>query len=136
MKKYSIDEINNYSSEYNITHFKKVNLFGSSKVGKKTLISYIKHFSDKNVDFEIKKEDEEEENKANQENKNSSLVEEVKKISITYYDTRKLDINLYITNIDNTELISDNLDTLLSNSECAIFMIDITSANSFSQLSE
>ena len=136
MKKYSIDEINNYSSEYNITHFKKVNLFGSSKVGKKTLISYIKHFSDKNVDFEIKKDEEEEENKANQENKNSSLVEEVKKISITYYDTRKLDINLYITNVDNTELISDNLDTLLSNSECAIFMIDITSANSFSQLSE
>ena len=55
MKKYSIDEITNYASEYNITHFKKVNLFGSSKVGKKTLISYIKHFSDKNVDFEIKK---------------------------------------------------------------------------------
>ena len=135
MKKYSIDEINNYSSEYNITHFKKVNLFGSSKVGKKTLISYINHFSDKSNDFEMKKEDEDE-NNLNQENKITTLVEEVKKISITYYDTRKLDINLYITNVDNTELISDNLDTLLSNSECAIFMIDISSTNSFTKISE
>ena len=93
MKKYSMDEIANLTSEYNITHFKKVNLFGSSKVGKKTLISYINHFSDKSNDFEIKKEDEDE-NNLNQENKITTLVEEVKKISITYYDTRKLDINL------------------------------------------
>ena len=135
MKKYSMDEIANLTSEYNITHFKKVNLFGSSKVGKKTLISYINHFSDKSNDFEIKKEDEDE-NNLNQENKITTLVEEVKKISITYYDTRKLDINLYITNVDNTELISDNLDTLLSNSECAIFMIDISSTNSFTKISE
>ena len=135
MKKYSIDEINNYSSEYNKTHFKKVNLFGSSKVGKKTLISYINHFSDKSNDFEIKKEDEDE-NNLNQENKITTLVQEIKKISITYYDTRKLDINLYITNVDNTELISDNLDTLLSNTECAIFMIDISSTNSFTKISE
>ena len=112
-----------------------MNLFGSSKVGKKTLISYINHFSDKSNDFEIKKEDEDE-NNLNQENKITTLVEEVKKISITYYDTRKLDINLYITNVDNTELISDNLDTLLSNSECAIFMIDISSTNSFTKISE
>jgi len=130
-----MDEIANLTSEYNITHFKKVNLFGSSKVGKKTLISYINHFSDKSNDFEIKKEDEDE-NNLNQENKITTLVEEVKKISITYYDTRKLDINLYITNVDNTELISDNLDTLLSNSECAIFMIDISSTNSFTKISE
>ena len=135
MKKYSMDEIANLTSEYNITHFKKVNLFGSSKVGKKTLISYINHFSDKSNDFEMKKEDEDE-NNLNQENKITTLVEEVKKISITYYDTRKLDINLYITNVDNTELISDNLDTLLSNSECAIFMIDISSTNSFTKISE
>ena len=133
MKKYSIDEITNYASEYNITHFKKVNLFGSSKVGKKTLISYIKHFSDKSIDFEIKKD--EDENNVNKENKNTALVEEVKKISITYYETRKLDINLYITNTENTELIENNLDTLLSNSECVIFMIDISSLNSFTQIS-
>ena len=133
MKKQSTDEISELMSEFNITHFKKVNLFGSSKVGKKTLISYIEHFSNNEKDFIFKKE-EDEENK--EEIDESSLVEDVKKISIKYYDTRKLDINLYISNIKNIELILDNLDTLLSNSECAIFMVDITSTESFTLISK
>ena len=132
-----IEEKTNYGSELNLVHFKKVNLFGLSKVGKKTLISYIQHFSNKDIDFEIKKEEtEEEENETNKINKpNTSLVEDVKRISITYYDTKHLDINLYITNIDDMDLIQNNLDTLLSNSECAIFMIDITKVESFSKIS-
>ena len=136
MKKYSIDEISNYTSEYNITHFKKVNFFGSAKVGKKTLIAYIKHFSNKEIDFDIQKLEENEEEVNIKPEENTHLVEDVKRISIKYYDTRKLDINLYITNTDNTELITNNLDTLLSNSECIIYMIDITSTNSFTQISE
>ena len=133
MKKSSSDDITNFESQYNIAHFKKVNLFGSSKVGKKTLISYIQHFSNNEIDFEIKNDDSEE-NIDNKENLN--LVENVKKISIKYYDTRRLDINLYITKTDNKDLISENLDTILLNSECVIFMIDITSTNSFKEVSE
>ena len=133
MKKSSSDDITNFESQYNIAHFKKVNLFGSSKVGKKTLISYIQHFSNNEIDFEIKNDDIEE-NIDNKENLN--LVEDVKKISIKYYDTRRLDINLYITKTDNKDLISENLDTILLNSECVIFMIDITSTNSFKEVSE
>ena len=133
MKKSSSDDITNFESQYNIAHFKKVNLFGSSKVGKKTLISYIQHFSNNEIDFEIKNDDNEE-NIDNKENLN--LVEDVKKISIKYYDTRRLDINLYITKTDNKDLISENLDTILLNSECVIFMIDITSTNSFKEVSE
>ena len=136
MKKYSIDEISNYTSEYNITHFKKVNFFGSAKVGKKTLIAYIQHFSNKEIDFDIQKLEENEEEVNIKPEENTHLVEAVKRISIKYYDTRKLDINLYITNTDNTELITNNLDILLSNSECIICMIDITSTNSFTQISE
>ena len=133
MKKSSSDDITNFESQYNIAHFKKVNLFGSSKVGKKTLISYIQHFSNNEIDFEIKNDDSEE-NIDNKENLN--LVEDVKKIPIKYYDTRRLDINLYITKTDNKDLISENLDTILLNSECVIFMIDITSTNSFKEVSE
>ena len=133
MKKSSSDDITNFESQYNIAHFKKVNLFGSSKVGKKTLISYIQHFSNNEIDFEIKNDDSEE-NIDNKENLN--LVEDVKKISIKYYDTRRLDINLYISKTDNKDLISENLDTILLNSECVIFMIDITSTNSFKEVSE
>ena len=128
----------NYDSELNLVHFKKVNLFGLSKVGKKTLINYIQHYSDKDINFEIKKEDiEKEDNDINKTNKsNSNLVEEITKLSIVYYDTRHLDINLYVTNIDNLELIKNNLDTLLSNSESAIFMVDITKTESFNKVSE
>lgn len=128
----------NYDSELNLVHFKKVNLFGLSKVGKKTLINYIQHYSDKDINFEIKKEDiEKENNDINKTNKsNSNLVEDITKLSIVYYDTRHLDINLYVTNIDNLELIKNNLDTLLSNSECAIFMVDITKTESFNKVSE
>ena len=128
----------NYDSELNLVHFKKVNLFGLSKVGKKTLINYIQHYSDKDINFEIKKEDiEKEDNDINKANKsNTNLVEEITKLSIVYYDTRHLDINLYVTNIDNLELIKNNLDTLLSNSECAIFMVDITKTESFNKVSE
>ena len=138
MKQETNEEKTNYDSELSLVHFKKVNLFGLSKVGKKTLINYIQHYSDKDINFEIKKDDiEEEENEINKTNKsNSNLVEDIKRLSIVYYDTKHLDINLYITNIDNMELIKNNLDTLLSNSECAIFMVDITKAESFSKVSE
>ena len=139
MKKTSEDEISEYINEYNITHFKKVNLFGSSKVGKKTLISYIEHFSNKEIEFKFQKNEEKEKNKDTKDKEEevcAFLVEEVKKITIKYYETKKLDINLYITNTDNTELIEENLNTLLSKSECIILMIDITSTDSFTQISE
>ena len=136
MKKEKNEAKPDYLSEFNLVHFKKVNLFGLSKVGKKTLISYIQHYSNKDINFEIKKEEDEEENNAIDKNNitNTNLVEDVKRMSITYYETKKLDINLYITNIDNMELIQNNLDTLLSNSECAIFMVDISKAESFAKV--
>ena len=138
MKKETNEENTIYDSELNLVHFKKVNLFGLSKVGKKTLINYIQHYSNKDINFEIKKDNiEEEDSNINKTNKpNSNLVEDIKKLSIVYYDTRHLDINLYVTNIDNMELIKNNLDTLLSNSECAIFMVDITKTESFTKVSE
>ena len=139
MKQETNEETTNYDSELNLVHFKKVNLFGLSKVGKKTLINYIQHYSNKDINFEIKKDDidEEEDNEINKPNTlNSKLVEDIKRLSIVYYETKHLDINLYVTNIDNMELIKNNIDTLLSNSECAIFMVDITKAESFSKVSE
>ena len=130
MNKIPEEELANYIKKYNLCHFKKVNLLGLSNVGKKNLLTYIEHFSNKEIDFEfnykIKISN----------NNNKSLVETVKKISITYYETKKLDINLYITNIDDLEYIKENLDILLSNSECIILMIDISSAESFTSVSE
>ena len=138
MTKIPEEELTNFIKQYNLCHFKKVNIFGTSNVGKKTLLSYIEFFSNKAIGFEFKekKDNIEENNKINKIDNNVSLVESIKKISITYYETRKLDINLYISNIDNLDFIKENLETLLTNSECIIFMIDICSPDSFSSISE
>ena len=134
MNKIPEEELTNYIQKYNLCHFKKVNLFGKSNVGKKTLLSYIEFFSNNSIGFEFK---EKKDNiKENNNNNNISLVESIKKLSIIYYKTKKLDINLYISNIDNLDFIKENLDTLLTNSECIIFMIDISSPDSFSSISE
>ena len=133
MNKKSEEEIQNYIKNYNLCHFKKVNLFGVPFVGKKTLLSYIEHFSNKEKYFEPKEKNE---NNENEKEKNSSLVEIIKKISIPYYDTKRLDINLHITNIDDSDYIKENLDTLLFCSECIIFMVDISSGQSFAAISE
>ena len=133
MAKIPEEELENYIKEYNLRHFKKVNLIGPSNVGKKTFLSYIEHYIDKEKDFEFSD---------NIKNANTDiiddpiLVEKIKKLSITYYDTKKLDINLYLSNLDNIDNIKDNLDILLSNSECIIVMIDISSAETFSTISE
>ena len=134
MNKLSEEELSAFIKKNNLCHFKKVNLFGSPNVGKKTLLSYIEHYSDKLIDF---KKNEKKESENINEEKNSLLVETIKKISIPYFEnSRKLDINLYISNIDDSDLIKENLDTLLYCSECIIFMIDITSSQSFSDVSE
>ena len=133
MTKIPEEELEKYIKDYNLCHFKKVNLFGPSNVGKKTLLSYIKHYVDKGNDFEFK--DNIQISTTNT-NNNSLLVEKIEKISLTYYETKKLDINLYISNIDDIDKIKDNLETLLSNSECIIVMIDISRAETFAAICE
>ena len=134
MNKLSEEELSNFIKKNNLCHFKKVNLIGSPNVGKKTLLSYIEHYLDKLNDFDSK---EKKESENINEIKNSLLVETIKKLSIPYYEnTRKLDINLYISNIDDADLIKENLDILLYCSECIIFMIDISSSQSFLDVSE
>ena len=101
MNKIPEDELENYIKQYNICHFKKVNLIGTSNVGKRTLLSYIEHYIDKQKDFVLKDSIE----NIDINNNNGPLVEMVKKLSITYYETKRLYINLYIANIDNTDKI-------------------------------
>ena len=133
MTKIPEEELEKYIKDYNLCHFKKVNLFGPSNVGKKTLLSYIKHYVDKGNDFEFKDNIQ---NSTTNTNNNSLLVEKIEKISLTYHETKKLDINLYISNIDDIDKIKDNLETLLSNSECIIVMIDISRAETFAAICE
>lgn len=137
MNKMPADELEVFLKNNNIFHYKKINLMGGSNVGKKTFLNYLEHYSNKLIDFEIKEDNEKIDEQQNNEEINSSLVEIIKKISLSFYDnTRKVDLNLYISNIDDTDFINNNIDTLLFGSECIIFMIDITSKDSFDVVSE
>ena len=132
------DKNNQFFNSNELVHFKKVNLFGLSNVGKKSLLLKFSHNSlnaDKDMILKIQ-EDKNDEQQNNENNTNMKLVESVNKFSIKYQTNKILNINIYTTNLDNLELIKENLDTLLVFSECVIFMIDITSLKSFELIKE
>ena len=128
-----------------MAHFKKINIFGLSNVGKSSLILSIEKYLEKDFKIEIKEDNkpkiiekpEEEGEGEEQENlPPPNLVEQIKRINISYNETTELYLDLYETNIDNLDFLKENIDTLITYSECMIFMIDITSIESFNSISK
>ena len=127
----SINEpINNKNSA--LLHYKKINIFGDSKVGKSSLISLMKNYSNDNFQIE-----------SNIENYsdlsldlNYSLVEQIKKIKITLKeeDGVYLYCSIYETNLDRYNTIKLNLDTLLLQTECIIIMFDNSRTETFDNI--
>ena len=130
----------NYNDDINcqMAHFNKINIFGCSKVGKSSLILSIEKYLEKDFKLEEKKEKYQEELAENNENKETvnppKLTEQIKRINISYNESTELFLDLYETNIDNMDFLKDNIDTLITYSECLIFMIDITKINSFNEI--
>ena len=124
-----------------MVHFKKINIFGNSNVGKSSLILSLTNYLNKDFKIEVKEEKKEEENiKQNSEEEENiplpNLVEQIKRVNIPYNESTELYLNLYETKIDNIDFLKNHIDTLVIYSECLIFMIDITSINSFSSISQ
>ena len=130
----------NYNDDINcqMAHFNKINIFGSSKVGKSSLILSIEKYLEKDFKLEEKKEKYQEELAEKHEDKElvnpPKLTEQIKRINISYNESTELYLDLYETNIDNIDFLKDNIDTLITYSECLIFMIDITKINSFNEI--
>ena len=141
MEENKINDNDNRNSQ--MVHFKKINIFGLSNVGKSSLILSIVNFLEKDFKIEIKednktkiieKTDEEGEEQENLPPPN--LVEQIKRIDISYDEATELYLDLYETNTDNLDFLKENIDTLITYSECLIFMIDITSINSFNSITQ
>ena len=136
----------NDSRDSQMAHFLKINIFGSSNVGKSSLILSIEKYLDNDFKIEVKEEEKKEENiqpeaeeKSGEDKKNipsPKLVQQIKRINITYNKTTELYLDLYETNIDNLEFLKNNIETLITYSECLIFMIDITSPSSFTSITQ
>lgn len=113
-----------------LIHYKKINLFGYSYVGKSSLIQLFEKYTDSNFKIEdggtINMEDE---------NKKLKLVEQIKRVTVNYNNS-EIYLNIYETSLKSMEIIKKNLDALLLYSECIILMIDISSIQSFKNVSE
>lgn len=115
----------------NIVHHKKVNLFGDPDVGKKSLISLMKNYLDK--DFVLN--DQNKNNNNANDNNSKKIVEKIHKLYLklkTGKNQEILNLNIYETKIDeNLDSIKEHLETILFDSECIIILFSITSSNSF-----
>ena len=142
MEENKINDNDNRNSQ--MAHFKKINIFGLSNVGKSSLILSIENFLEKDFKIEIKEDNqpkiientEEEDGEEQKKLPSPNLVEKIKRINISYDQTTELYLDIYETNIDNLDFLKENIDTLITYTECLIFMIDISSINSFNSITQ
>ena len=134
--------ISNDNRNRQMIHYKKINIFGLPNVGKSNLILSLSKLDQNKINLEIEKEKKEDksqegssESKEGKSNPYPNLVEQLKRINISYLSD-ELYLDLYETNIDNMEFIKNHIDTLITYSECIIFMLDITSINSFTSITK
>ena len=114
--------------------FHKVNILGTSGVGKKTLFTEFKKYNNSEYSKEEDNKTNEEENKIV-----SNIIElPIERISIPLKKEENLylHLNIYITNLDNLEIIKEKNKYLLYNSEIILLIVDITNTNSFHVIKE
>ena len=145
------ENINNDSIKNYMVHYKKINIFGCTDVGKSSLILSMKNYVDNDFKLEIegKLNDEKmsiggdifniDENNIDNNNEENTLklTEPIQRINIPIKENNyELYLEIYETNINEFNSLKENIDTLIIYSECIIFMIDITSVDSFSSMSK
>lgn len=111
-------------------HFRKINIFGNSGVGKSSFISWLENY--RNEDFKIEKKLENSVLDFFKDSKN--LVEQVKKVIIPIDEDNHKHFLIYETNLNHFDTIKANLDTLLVQTECILIMWDNNNSNTFEKI--
>jgi small GTP-binding protein len=111
-------------------HFIKMNIFGESRVGKSSLISWLEKYNDDT--FKIKADIRDSMNSSIEFSQN--LVEQVKKVKVPFTLEKNIYFLLYETNLNDFDKIKSNLDTLLIQTECIVLMWDKSNPCTFDRL--
>jgi len=119
-----------------IVHYKKINVFGETGVGKSTFISLIENYNklEQNVKLDnlnIR------ESKLSQssDNFNISLKEKVKTAKIKIDENNYLYFNLYENDLDDFDFIKNSLNVLLMQTECVIMIWNKNNPNTLKNIS-
>ena len=115
-----------------LIHYKKINIMGNEGVGKSSLITFFENYD--NHSFVIKPQNLSRSQSDIGNDNNINLVEQIKKITVEYSGLINLYLNIYETNLDQIDIIKMNLDVLLSNTECVIFIYDKNNLDSLDNI--
>lgn len=113
-------------------HFQKINIFGDLGVGKSSFIKYLENFDNDNYLIETNIFEKNE--TIGSFEMSSSIVEEIKRITIDFNEDRNLYFYIYETNLDDYDNIKINLDILLLQTECIIIMWDNSYPETFDNI--
>ena len=121
----------------NFCHFKKINLFGLEGVGKSCLITLLDSYQKKEDENQDDEKEEEEENKEDEEKENKEggikLVQKIKKVYLPV-EKGELYLNIYETRIISVSYIINNIEDLILDSQCIIFMYVISSKDTYTEI--
>jgi len=124
-------EINNKKND--LIHFHKINIFGDEGVGKTSLISFFENYNNDN--YELQRNTLSSPGKIRDSiNNNPTIVEKISRLKIEINENKILHFNIYESNLNRYDSINMNLDTLLVQTECIIFMWDNNDPETFNNI--
>ena len=124
-------ETEEIAQDKEMVDFRKINIFGESRVGKSKFISWLENYE--NEEYQIIDPNKRESLPAYNEELN--LVEEkVKRVKVPINKKKDLHLLIYETNISSYDNIKNHLDTLLFQTECVLIMWDKSELGTFNNI--
>ena len=124
-------ETEEIAQDKEMVDFRKINIFGESRVGKSKFISWLENYE--NEEYQIIDPNKRESLPAYNEELN--LVEEkVKRVKVPINKKKDLHLLIYETNISSYDNIKNYLDTLLFQTECVLIMWDKSELGTFNNI--
>ena len=118
------------SEDKDLVHYKKINLFGESKVGKTSLVLLLKNYNNNNFELPGRPSNVSEISYENL----PDLINQIDYFSFNITEDKSIDYNIYETSLSKYNTVKLNLDVLLEQSECIIIMWDYSDPDTFSNI--